>query len=80
MKGTVRSTPQVLQRLSLSNGPIRGIAALEHRENRAIADGAAARPQVHLLPYGDWMSAPHLISFLSPIQILHELHGFLFLE
>lgn len=80
MIGTVRSALQVLLRISLSKGLIRGIAALDRGENRAIADGAAARRQVHLPPYGDLMTAPHLISFLSPIQILHDLYSFVFLE
>lgn len=70
----------VLLRMFLTKGPIRVGAGLDDRASRVIAGGASALHQVHLLLYCDLMTAPHLISFLSPIQILHELYCFVFLE
>ena len=63
----------------MSKSPVRVGAGLDHRET-ARADGAAAVHQVHLLLFCDLMTAPHLISFLSPVQILHELYCFVSLE
>lgn len=77
---TTRRTWQVLLRMSLSKGPIRVGAGLDHRENRATADVTIAKHQVHLLPHCGLMTALHLIFFLSPIQILCEFYCFVFLE
>lgn len=78
---TIKSTLQVLLRsFSVKGSFLSKLFGLDHRENRTIADGAADKHQVYLLPHCDLMMAPHLLSFLSPIPILHELYCFTFLE
>lgn len=67
MKVTIGVYGRHLLRMSLSNGPIRVGAGLEHKASRVIAGGDAAPHQVCLLLHYNLMIVPHLISFLHPI-------------
>lgn len=77
---TIKSTLQVLLRSFSVKGSSQSCSGSDHRENRTIADGAGDKRQVYLLPHCDLMTAPHLRSFLSPIQILQEWYCFTVLE